>query len=98
MDLSFLLRVFRATARAAPPWATLAAEARGSQKVRPYWPNCPRSMMVYMWWMPETTVVAYRPPMTKEPMPRGMAMSHCTPLMTKFSTVVNTGPMAARVR
>ena len=54
--------------------------------------------MVYIWWIPETTVVAYRPPMMNEPMPNGMAISHCTPSIIWFSTVVNTGPMTASVR
>ena len=54
--------------------------------------------MVYMWWIPETTVVAYSPPMTNEPRPSGIAISHWMPLMMLVSTKVNTGPMAARVR
>ena len=97
-DFTFLSFDFTATARAAAPCATFAALASGSQYVTPYSASCPISMAVYIWWIPVTTVGAYRPPMTRLPSPRGSVKSHWMPYRTAFSAQTNTGPITARVR
>ena len=54
--LVFWLWTFSATARQAPNWAKLAAEAMGIQVLRPVWAIMPASMTLYMWCRPMTTV------------------------------------------
>ena len=55
-DLVFWFFTFSATARQAPNWAKLAAEAMGIQVFRPVWAIMPASITLYMWCRPMTTV------------------------------------------
>ena len=55
-DLVFWFLTFSATARHAPNWAKLAAEAMGIQKLTPVEEIMPASMTLYMWCRPMTTV------------------------------------------
>ena len=53
--LAFL--TLRPTARQAPNWAKLAAEAIGIQVLRPTEASMPASMTLYIWCRPMTTVI-----------------------------------------
>ena len=97
-DLSFALRHLIATARQAPNWAKLAADAMGIQMFRPSAPDSiPASMTLYIWCRPMTTVQGYRAPMSSAPIPPVEVTSHSAPCSTQFSRMEKMGPMTTKV-
>ena len=97
-DFSLALRHLMATARQAPNWAKLAAEAMGIQMFRPpSTASMPASMTLYMWCRPMTTVQGYSAPMISAPMPPVEETSHLAPVSTQFSSTEKMGPMTTKV-
>ena len=97
-DLIFLSLDLIPTANAAAPCATFAALASGSQYVTPYFAICPISIAVYIWWIPVTTVGAYRLPMIRLPIPRGSVNIHWIAPRIAFSAHTKIGPTIDNVR